>query len=372
MLNIFGKHLIEPKALNQMYNATKEDWIHKAALMPDAHLGYSLPIGGVVVTDQKVVPAWVGYDIGCGVCAVEVHCDPDWIRANQDYIFDEIYRSVPMGYNHKTSGGTWDEYTTLPATTWLSDMFQAKGGLKQLGTLGNGNHFIEIGEDEQQNIRLIIHSGSRNVGYTVAQHYMIGASVKHTGIAKAKEGNFEFDVCSPEGMDYLMDMEFCLSFALENRVQMLESIEKIFQALDKEVHLIWPTLINKTHNHVEYDDVLEGWVHRKGATQAHEGEMGVIPGNMRDGCFIVRGKGNKKGLFSSSHGAGRTCSRKEAKTLLGIEEFRTEMEGIKAKVSNGVLDENPYAYKEFDVVMAAQQELVDIVTYVQPIINIKG
>lgn len=371
-MKVFGENLIDEKTKCQMLNAMNEDWVKAGALMPDAHYGYSLPIGGVVLTEDVVVPAWVGYDIGCGVCAIRTNRTYDWIKAHQDWIFREIYQAIPTGFQHNTYATTWRAYANIPSTEWLGEMFHTKGGFKQLGTLGSGNHFIEIGHDNKYDIWIVIHSGSRNVGHSVATRYMKIASKMHTGIDKAKEGNFGFVTGTPEAGDYLMDMNFCLEFALQNRIKMLSRLNYVFKALDMDSELDWNSLINKTHNHVEYEPTLDGYLHRKGATKARDGEMGVIPGNMKSGSFIVRGKGNPESLFSSSHGAGRTMSRKKAKEELKLDDFRGMMEGIRARVSQGTLDESPPAYKPIMNVMLAQSDNVDVVSHIKPIINIKA
>lgn len=372
-LNIFGAELIDGKTLNQMYNAMDEEWVLAASLMPDAHLGYSLPIGSVVVTDTVVVPAWVGYDIGCGVCAVRSDLHIQMVRDNVDAIYQGIIEAIPVGFKHNKYNTAWKGWQDIPRTENLSDLFEEKRGLKQLGTLGGGNHFIEIGYDNDDRVWVIIHSGSRGIGHGVATAYMRAASRMHTGIDKAKEGNFGFAVADEMGGDYLMDMNFCLEFALANRRKMLKRIDYVLKdRVDAASGLEWATLINKTHNHAEYDEELGGYVHRKGATQARYNEMGVIPGNMRDGSYIVIGKGNKDSLFSSSHGAGRAYSRKKAKEMLTLEGFKERMQGIKAKVCQGTLDESPAAYKEFANVMDLQKDLIRTLTYVKPILNVKG
>jgi tRNA-splicing ligase RtcB len=252
-------------------------------------------------------------------------------------------------------------------------MFHQKGGFKQLGTLGGGNHFIEIGHDEDQKVWIIVHSGSRNVGHSTAQHYMSTAAYMHTGKFKAKEGHFWFDATSKPGKNYLMDMNLCLAFALKNRVYILDSVETAIQSvIGNKDHMLTHTMINKTHNHIEFVGDGLGYVHRKGATQAYEGTLGVIPGNMRDGSFIVKGLGNRDSLYSSSHGAGRNLGRKKAKELIKLEDFVSQMDGIVAKVTEGTKDESPSAYKDIFQVMEDQKYLVKVLHHIKPIINVKG
>lgn len=365
---IYGIENIEGAALSQFYDAMKQDYVVKGALMPDAHAGYALPIGAVVATEGMVLPAWVGYDIGCGMCALPTTFNREAVEANKKAIFDQIYRDVPTGFDHNKAAAEWSY--SGPVSEFVKDEIIAKGAPgKQIGTLGGGNHFIEIGHDEQDRIWIIIHSGSRNVGHKIATHYMKLAS----GDGKAREGHYGLRVDSPEGQDYINDLAFGLQFALDNRRTM---IHRILSAVARRIDhqglgaADMSLLINRNHNHAEFKDGL--WIHRKGATHAEEGMLGVIPGNMRDGSFIVRGKGNPDSLCSSSHGAGRVLSRSKAKETLNMDDFKATMTGIQAKVVNGTLDESPFAYKDIFSVMAMQQDLVDVLYHVKPLINIKG
>lgn len=356
---------IEKAALSQFESAMQQPFTIRGALMPDAHVGYSLPIGAVVATDGVVLPSWVGYDIGCGMCALPTTFAADTIRELSQPIFSELYRAIPVGFNHNAQDTQWDYKPMHPRSGVLQTIFD-KNGLKQLGSLGGGNHFIEIGAAAATGeVWIIIHSGSRGIGHTVATHYMSFAS----GGGRAKEGHFGLDVATKDGKNYIKDMNFCLAFALENRLEMMRRVVKVLQnKIDGSVN--WSKLINRNHNHADLKDGM--WIHRKGATHAEAGMMGVIPGNMRDGSFIVRGKGNPDSLWSSSHGAGRVLGRKEAKRTLDMKGFAKAMRGIKATVTRDTLDESPFAYKNIFRVMEQQSELVETIAHVQPIINIKG
>lgn len=354
---------VDGKALSQFHDAMKQPFAVKGALMADAHAGYSLPIGGVVATRDVIVPAWVGYDIGCGMCAVPTTFDCGVLRRKSRQIFDGIYEAVPVGFKHNKTPTSWD-WEGHSMTAKLRRLFKPSG-LQQLGSLGGGNHFIEIGSDQQDQVWVIIHSGSRGIGHDIAQHHMKLAS----GSTKAREGHYGYDTGSPEGVHYIDDLNFCLEFALANRREMMRRVVRVLGGhLTGIAH--WDQLINRNHNHAELRDGL--WIHRKGATQAEEGMMGVIPGNMRDGSFIVRGKGNPQSLWSSSHGAGRVMGRREAKQKLRLDQFSSAMEGIVARVARSTLDEAPMAYKDIFAVMELQKDLVEITAHVKPIINIKG
>lgn len=356
--------VLEQEALNQFESAMQQPFVVRGALMPDAHAGYSLPIGAVVATDGFVLPSWVGYDIGCGMCALPTTYDAGEVRAKAQAIFDGIYKAVPVGFSHNARDTEWEYGKSLDRTVRMAEIFD-KNGLRQLGSLGGGNHFAEVGADETGRVWIIIHSGSRGIGHATATHYMKLAS----GDGKAREGHFGFRDDSPEGAYYIKDLEFCLAFALENRTEMMRRIVGVLDSHVKgEAH--WSELINRNHNHAELKGSVR--IHRKGATHAEAGMMGVIPGNMRDGSFIVRGKGNPDALWSSSHGAGRVLGRKEAKRTLTMEDFAQAMSGVVALVTAETLDESPFAYKSIFEVMRLQDELVETVAYVRPILNIKG
>lgn len=360
--HIFAE-VLEPEALEQFESAMSQPFAVKGALMPDAHAGYSLPIGAVVATDGVILPAWVGYDIGCGMCAVPTTFQRSDVETRAEHIFKSIYRGVPVGFSHNQKDSAWD-YSALAHTPALAAIF-AKNGLRQLASLGGGNHFIEIGYDEDDAVWIIIHSGSRGIGHAVATHYMKLAS----GDGKAREGHFGFAVDSAEGQNYIDDLAFCLAFALENRHQIIQRVVREM-AHYCDGFADWSRLINRNHNHAELKDGL--WIHRKGATHAEAGMMGVIPGNMRDGSFIVEGKGNPAALWSSSHGAGRVLGRKAAQRSLSVDQFTETMRGVVAKVGAETLDESPFAYKDIFDVMRQQAEMVEIKHHVRPIINIKG
>lgn len=395
--------ILEPSALDQFSDAMKQDFVVSGALMPDAHTGYSLPIGAVVATHGVIVPAWVGYDIGCGMCALAL---PDVSASDVDVhskdIFDLIYEYIPVGFNVNESG---EEYSLSGLTDKGKEIAERKNYQCAIGSLGGGNHFIEIGFDEDENVWVVIHSGSRGVGHGIAAHYMTKASsdpakigadfdatnkqlkihnpeqynsykerfiAKRTSKLRPKEGHYGFGVTSQDGIDYIKDMNWCLEFALANRREMLARVISVLATISGRPAYSgnFSELINRNHNHATERGGL--WIHRKGATHAEDGMMGVIPGNMRDGSFIIKGKGNPESLYSSSHGAGRVMSRKQAKLTLSTDKFVAEMKGVTAKIDEETLDESPMAYKNIFDVMDAQKDLVEIVAHIKPIINIKG
>lgn len=358
--------LLEDEALRQFEEAMQQPCVVKGALMPDAHAGYTLPIGAVIATDGFVFPSFVGYDIGCGMCAIPTTFSVEDVKKNAKAIFDNIYRDIPTGFSHNQKDSSWQGWQFIEKSLVTEKIF-AKNGLKQLGSLGSGNHFIEIGEGDDGHVWIVIHSGSRGIGHAVATYYMKVAS----GSDKASEGFFGLDMTNIDGKDYVKDMNFCLEFALQNRREMMSRVLSILaRHCEGGGSVTWDNLINRNHNHAELKDGL--WIHRKGATHAEDGMMGVIPGNMRDGCFIVRGKGNPDSLFSSSHGAGRVLGRKQAQRTLSVATFAEQMIGVQAKVGFDTVDESPLAYKNIFDVMEQQKDLVEVVAYIKPIINIKG
>lgn len=366
-INIFSD-AIEGAALNQFYEAMKQDCVIRGALLPDAHAGYTLPIGAVIATKDVIFPSYVGYDIGCGVVAVKTTFSKDLVKTHAKEIFDAIYKEIPVGFSHHASSQSWTTGTHKKQSQFLRRLLKTKG-YTDLHTLGGGNHFMEVAFDEADAVWFVIHSGSRGLGHAVASEYMKIAS----GSDKAKEGHFPLKVESLDGHDYITDMSFCLDYALENRRGMIQAMGEIVRKELGGGSVIWDSLINRNHNHAEAkgDGV---WIHRKGATHAEAGMMGVIPGSMRDGSFVVRGKGNPDSLCSSSHGAGRVMGRKDAKRKLNLEEFKAEMQAreIQALVTDATLDESAGAYKNIFEVMEMQKDLVEVVHHLKPLINIKG
>lgn len=374
-IRIFGD-AIDGKAISQFHDAMRQDYAMRGALMPDAHLGYSLPIGAVIATEGVVVPGWVGYDIGCGMSALPLPVDAASLAARREALRDALYRSIPTGQG---VNGPAVHPLTDPGLR-IADLSEAAQGIAQegnrhwmraLGSLGGGNHFIELGIDGTGQAWAIIHSGSRGTGHGIAAHHMGVAAAE--GGKRAGEGHPGLRVDCADGEEYLNDQQWACTFALANRREMMHRVVRTAASV---VGLYgepdWSAFINRNHNHVEAKDGV--WVHRKGATHAEAGMLGVIPGNMRDGSFIVRGKGNPESLCSSSHGAGRVLSRRQAKETLDLEEFRREMEeaGIAARVEPDTLDESRRAYKDIFSVMDAQRDLIEVLLHVRPVVNIKG
>jgi len=394
---------LEDRALEQFNKAMSLDCNIQGALMPDAHTGYTLPIGAVIKSNGIVFPSYVGYDIGCGMCAVKLDITKDCIDLEK--LKEHILKTIPIGFNRHSSPLKLNQDISKVSNILVS--YIKSTAEYQIGTLGGGNHFIEIGESENDKcLWIVIHSGSRGLGHKVASHYMdlalfenidtqklkdefyIGRKIfKDRNInaykiaeskyietqlkkqVKNKEGHYGFNINSDSGKKYLIDMNFCLDYALENRKTMIARIyEGIFN--QKVCKMDMKHFINRNHNHAELKDNFV--IHRKGATHAEKDMYGVVPGNMVDGSFIVKGKGNPESMCSSSHGAGRVLSRIKAKETLNLEEFKRQTKHLVANHSDLNLDEAPEAYKNIFEVMRLQENLVSIIDRSIPILNIKG
>jgi tRNA-splicing ligase RtcB len=356
---------IESGALDQIKNCLEYDFVKKLAIMPDVHKGYSLPIGGVALLDNVISPDFVGYDIGCGMVYYDTDIPINKILLNEnvkEYIYNRILEEIPVGYKVHDMYRVYPDFVSAIGDKDLDDKVNQK--LKNsLGTLGGGNHFIELGETIYKTLGITVHSGSRNPGHTVASFYMEKSKTEDTDLP-----NGFFHIDSSYGNAYYKDMEFMCYYALENRRRMLF---KVLDILNVYYFVKELNFINENHNHAI--KMKDGILHRKGATPADKGQLGVIPGNMRDGVFITEGLGNEMYLSSASHGAGRLGSRNWAKKTFTVDSFEKEMKGIIANVSQGTLDESPFAYKDLNFVMGLQEGIVvDIVDYVKPLINIKG
>lgn len=367
----------DENTLEQFKHCTSQKFVLKAALMPDAHSGYVAPIGSVLVTKDYIVPAWVGYDIGCGMTAVQLKGKNilEKIKEKKNDLYEKINEKIPMGKGHVNerkdiSEETAKEFQKLiekfkkkPFDKEVLQFLEGKA-IQHLGSLGHGNHFVELGESNKE-AWVVVHSGSRGVGFKVATRYM----KKSAGEEEKFEQTFPISKESQIGKEYLNVLEFGLGFALLNRMEMIRKVVSgVEEVLGEKIEYeLW---VNKNHNHALLENGL--FVHRKGATPAKKGERGVIPANMRDGSFLVEGKGNKKFLESSSHGAGRIMSRTKAKEQISMEQFEESMKGIKGTVAEGTLDEAPMAYKNIYEVMAAQEESVKVIKQIKPIINWKG
>lgn len=380
---------IEDGAVAQLKNLANLSFAFKhIAVMPDSHQGYGMPIGGVLATKGIVIPNSVGVDIGCGMCAVKTtltSIDTDVLKK----IMGEIRKVVPVGFEHQKEKQdeilmpeTMGEHQET--TNYFRDRYpivgeQYKSALKQIGTLGGGNHFIEIQKGSDGHIWIMIHSGSRNLGKQVADHYNKIAKDKNAKWFSSvpKEHDLAFlPIDSEEGKSYLREMQYCVDFALANRKLMMNRILQCFESQSPD-NCGYDEMINIAHNYARMENHFgeNVMVHRKGATLATEDTIGIIPGSQGTKSYIVKGKGNKESFNSCSHGAGRKMGRNDAeKTLVLEDEIKRldDMGVLHAIRGKKDLDEAPGAYKDISVVMDNQKDLVEILVELTPLGVIKG
>ncbi len=367
---------LEEGAMAQAEHLASLPFAYKhVALMPDAHQGYGMPIGGVLATKGVVIPNAVGVDIGCGMRAICTSMHKDEWPSYRVHIMHELQRSIPTGFRHHDR----QQEGWLPEFTKLGDVTEREyeKSLKSIGTLGGGNHFIEVQHDEDGNVWFMVHSGSRNLGKQVCDHY--GKR------AKAMNARWHSDVCPGwdlaflplediEAKRYLTDMENCLTFAHENRRRMMKHIEGEVTVLGHKVEKFYDTHHNfaAMENHFGVNVM----VHRKGAVRARKDEMVIIPGSMGTHSYIAKGLGSPDSFQSCSHGAGRCMGRMQARRVIDPAALWRQMEdlgvALYTKDFTGVVEEAPGAYKDIDVVMSEQSDLVSIVTTLTPMACIKA
>lgn len=359
---------LEQSAQQQIYNALDLEFLKKLAIMPDCHTGYTLPIGGVALLDDVISPEYVGYDIGCGMCCIVTDVLVKEMLPNKKQkvkIFNEIYEKIPVGFNSRDKGLDYEEFKSASGDKDLNKKVNDKLHV-QIGTLGSGNHFIEIGENQKEMATVTIHSGSRNMGHSVASYYM----TKSKQVDKDLPNGF-LSLDGDEGTQYLQDMDFCLGLALQNRKAMMVDVLDILGFKVSKITTFLKSMINENHNHAILRK--DGVLHRKGATPAELDTLGVIPGTMKSGVYITKGLGNEEYLSSASHGAGRKMSRKKAKLSISLERHKEVMKGIVGKVNKSTLDESHDAYKDLNkVVMMQEGVVIETIDFVKPLINIKG
>ena len=366
---------MEKGALEQAKNLANLPFAYKhIAIMPDSHQGYGMPIGGVLAAENTIIPNAVGVDIGCGMCSLRTSLEEiDTERLKK--VMGTIRDTVPVGRNHHNN--KQDEKWMPKIDSEMPIVKQEyESATYQVGTLGGGNHFIEIQKGSDGYIWIMIHSGSRNIGYTVAKHYNKKAKKLNElwNSETPKDLSF-FPQETEEFTDYLNEMNYCIEFALNNRKLMMERVKSAFSDVIGAVE--FSDFINKPHNFASWEnhygkDVI---VHRKGATRARKGELGMIPGSQGAYSYIIKGKGNTESFESCSHGAGRVMSRTKAKKSLSVEketEMLEEMGVLHAIRSESDLDEAPGSYKDIQEVMNYQTDLVDIVIKLKPLGVIKG
>lgn len=387
---------IEDQALDQLRQLSQLPFIHShVAAMPDAHLGRGSTIGSVIPTSGAIIPAAVGVDLGCGMAAVRLDMNSHDLPENLRGLRRAIEKAVPHGRTHhggRNDRGAWGDTPKEVLKHWRKiDLEQRLGHVlerhkkligpntnthRHLGTLGTGNHFIEICLDEEDRVWVMLHSGSRGVGNRIgsyfiecAKHEMTrrGLEVPHPDLSYLPEDSPHYD-------DYVDALEWAQDFAAWNRRVMLEATLEALRLELKRKAFVTEKAIQCHHNYVAKETHFgeEVLVTRKGAIRAGAGELGIIPGSMGARSFIVRGKGNPESFHSCSHGAGRAMSRTAARRQFSTSDLETQTQGIECRKDDGVLDEIPSAYKDIDTVMANQADLVEVVHTLRQIVNVKG
>jgi tRNA-splicing ligase RtcB len=383
----------EPGAKTQLQNISSLPFIHKwVAVMPDAHQGKGATVGSVIPTHRAIIPAAVGVDIGCGMMAVKTNLPSSALPDNLHALRTAVEAAVPHGRTDdggRNDRGAWASPPAAQVEAWsrLKPGYEAiiakhpklnRGShITHLGTLGTGNHFIEICLDEQEHVWFMLHSGSRGVGNRIGSYFIELAkedmrrffiNLPDKDLAYLSEGTQHFD-------DYVAAVHWAQDYAKTNRALMMQSVIEsvratgLVPAFDASLEAV-----NCHHNYVARErhygeDV---FITRKGAVRARKGDLGIIPGSMGTRSYIVRGLGNPESFDSCSHGAGRAMSRTEAKRRFTIDDHITATSGIECRKDAEVIDETPGAYKPIDAVMHAQRDLVEVVHTLRQVVCVKG
>jgi tRNA-splicing ligase RtcB len=393
----FASH-IDDNTIEQAKETAAMPFVHPhVALMPDAHSGRGSAVGTVIPTQAAVIPAAVGVDIGCGMIAAQTIFTEDDIAGRPlSDLRESIESAIPLSPGNYNSNLTRFPFTTvriekLQNLAWPGDdgqdmthrnvdLSHSPKWREQLGSLGGGNHFIELCIDEQGTVWLFLHSGSRGVGNKIAQkHIKIAQQLCKRWWIELPNPDLAYLVQgTPEFTAYLRELNWAQQFALENRAEMMDRFRRAFvywmgQAVDS-CEALEVDRINCHHNYtaMEHHGGKDVWLTRKGAIDAHEGVRAIIPGSMGTCSYIVRGKGNAAGLCSAPHGAGRRFSRTEAKRRFTEADLEKAMEGIEYRHGAEWIDEIPGAYKDIDVVMADATDLVEIEHQLRQVLNVKG
>jgi len=382
---------MEDAARKQLLNVAQLPIVFRhVAAMPDVHFGIGATVGSVIPTLDAIIPAAVGVDIGCGMMAVETSLTASQLPDDLKALRTAIEKDVPHGRTHNGGAGDRGAWGRIPARQYeawkdLGKGYEAicrkhaklgKGNdVNHLGTLGTGNHFIEVCLDERDRVWFMLHSGSRGVGNRIGTYFIELAkqdmkrhvhNLPDKDLAYFTEGAEHFD-------DYVAAVEWAQRYAMTNRQLMMEAVIEAARATLPEFTL-GDMAVNCHHNYVarEHHYGKDVFVTRKGAVRARLGDLGIIPGSMGARSYIVRGRGNPESFCSCSHGAGRAMSRGEAKRRFSVEDHARATAGIECRKDRDVIDETPMAYKPIDAVMAAQEDLVDVVHTLRQVVCVKG
>ncbi|ELW84739.1 MULTISPECIES: RtcB family protein [Acinetobacter] len=383
---------VDEKSKEQLLKTAQMPFIYKwMAVMPDVHVGIGATIGSVIPTKGAIIPAAVGVDIGCGMMAARTSLTASDLPNNLHALRTELERLIPHGMTKgrgRRDRGSWDTPTARVDQAWAElvadfEYICAKhprlkntNNHKQLGTLGTGNHFVEICLDEHQQVWIMLHSGSRGVGNAIGNHFIELArkdmqkhfiNLPDKDLAYLVEGTEHFD-------DYWFAVGWAQRFAMKNRELMMEAAVQALRIIINKPFNAKVEAVNCHHNYVDKEEHFgqEVLVTRKGAVRARLGEYGIIPGSMGAKSFIVKGKGNQESFCSCSHGAGRVHSRTAAKKLFTVEDQIEQTQGVECRKDAAVIDEIPSAYKPIEDVMKAQSDLVEVVYTLSQVVCVKG
>ncbi|ASY33435.1 MULTISPECIES: RtcB family protein [Streptomyces] len=376
---------VDPGALDQLRNTATLPWIAGLAVMPDVHYGKGATVGSVIAMRDAVCPAAVGVDIGCGMSAVRTSLTANDLPGDLSHLRARIEQAIPVGrgmhaspvdpgrlHGFPTAG--WEDFWSRFGTVAEAVRFRRERAGQQMGTLGSGNHMIEFCLDSEDQVWLMLHSGSRNIGKELAEH--------HIGIAQAlphNQGLVDRDLAvflarTPQMAAYRNDLYWAQEYAKHNRAVMMGLFKDVVRKEFKKAKPVFEQEISCHHNYVaeERYEGVDLLVTRKGAIRAGSGEYGIIPGSMGTSSYIVKGLGNAAAFNSASHGAGRRMSRNAAKRRFTLKDLEEQTRGVECRKDAGVIDEIPAAYKPIEQVMERQRDLVEVVAKLKQVVCVKG
>ncbi|MFF2122029.1 RtcB family protein [Kitasatospora sp. NPDC058184] len=376
---------VEGQALQQLRNISSLPWLHGLAVMPDVHLGKGATVGSVIAMKDAVCPAAVGVDIGCGMSAVKTSLTAEDLPDDLSGLRREIERAIPVGrglhtdpvdpsklHGFRTAG--WDDFWQRFDGIAEDVKWRRERAMQQMATLGGGNHFIELCVDTTDAVWLMLHSGSRNIGKELAEHHMgVARSLPHN------QGLIDQDLAvflakTPEMGAYRQDLFWAQEYAKLNRALMMALFQDVVRREFTKAGVTFDEVISCHHNYVSEEryDGVDLLVTRKGAIRAGSGDLGIIPGSMGTGSYIVRGLGNASSFNSASHGAGRKMSRNAAKKRFTTQDLVEQTKGVECRKDGGVVDEIPGAYKNIEKVIEQQKDLVEVVAHLKQVVCVKG
>lgn len=345
------------------------------AIMPDYHIGENSVNGAIIPTRQTLYVNAIGEDIGCGMASLRLPVRVEDINRKLDQIYNRLYSRIPSGRRlNITYEDRIDIKDLFKSDLEVLNNANTKEAKQQMGTLGSGNHFVEVQIDENGYINLMVHTGSRRLGQNIRKIFSRKGKVSNSSI-----GLVALDANSSVGVEYLAHVDFATEYARENRkeimLQVYQTISEILpRLLETQFEKLLEDLIDTTHNQITRETHFgeQVYVHRKGAVHLPGGALGLIPGSMGSGSYVVRSKGNRFSFDSCSHGAGRRMSRGRALNSIRLEDYLKAMQGIVCRTDDNILDEAPQAYKDIDTVLKYQKDLVSIVNKLRPLVSIKG